>query len=88
MSWKAAQERNRRLIKLHNLTKNCYGRGVGLDDNGTYKRYYISGHGKKNNYVKWAKNQSRRKFRRFDIDYPINNKGHFKRVYDLMWEIY
>jgi len=55
MSWKTAQERNRRLVKLYNLTRTYYGRGVWLDDDGKYKRYYISGHGKRNNYVKWAK---------------------------------
>lgn len=47
MSWKTAQERNRRLAKLYNLTKTYYGRGVWLDDNDIYKRYYISGHGKR-----------------------------------------
>ena len=72
---------------MYNRTKNLYGRGVWYnEDDGRYIRYYISGHGRHNNYTNWLKKQSRRKFRR--NGFPTNKKSHFKKSYDLWWELF
>lgn len=90
MSWKRCQQNKLKLVNIYNRTKNLYGRGVWYDnDSDRYIRYYISGHGKHNNYTNWLKKQARRKFRRCGkYNYTTNNKAHYRKTYDLWWELF
>lgn len=90
MSWKRCQQNKLKLVNIYNRTKYLYGRGVWYDeDKDRYYRYYISGHGGHSNYANWLKKQSRRKYRRCNkYNYPTNSKAHYRKAFDLWWELF
>ena len=79
MGHKQASERNRRLKKLYDETKNSYGRGVWYDN-------------KKQRYVRYCFGDCKRYFRRLanrkvrrNNDVPSG--GNYKKVFDFWWSI-
>jgi hypothetical protein len=88
MSWKRSQQRKNNLIKLYKKTRYKYGCGVWYDaDANRYYRYYISGHGGNCNSTKFLKQQSRRKVRRCSKQDFNPNRGYYRKMYDLWWEL-
>ena len=88
MSWKRSQQRKNRLVRLYNKTKYNYGSGVWYnEDSDRYYRYYVSGHGGNCSRTKFLKQMSRRKVRRNRV-YQSSGKGHYRKLYDLWWELF
>lgn len=87
MSWKRAEERKKRLIKLYNKTKNHYGRGAWYDeDNDRYYRYSLN-NGRSYSYYKFCKNYSNRLIRRRMLDENID-RTTCKKQFDLWWSVF
>lgn len=82
MSYKRAQERNRRLKKLFEETKYAYGAGAWYSDR---KKRYI----KYSCHNEWLKTHCRRVTRRrMKQDEDSYQKGNkYKRRYDYWWEL-
>ena len=88
MSWKRSQQRKNRLVRLYNKTKYNYGSGAWYDeDSDRYYRYYISGHGGHCSRTKFLKRMATRKARRDKNDFS-QNKGFYRKMYDLWWELF
>lgn len=86
MSWRRAEERKKRLIKLYNKTKNYYGRGVWYnEDNDRYYRYSLN-NGKNCSYYKFCKNYSNRLIRRRKLSENID-RTTCKKQFDLWWSV-
>lgn len=84
MSYKRAQERNRRLKKLYDKTKNSYGAGA----------YYSK---RKNRLIPiylsspWLKAHCRRQTRRHlkqNIDNLDIKGNNYKKYFDYWWELF
>lgn len=83
MSYRRSKERNRRLKKLYDKTKNYYGCGVWYNDKkGRYIRYYPSN---VTGYTKYLRRLSNRKVRKTK---DIPNGNAYKRVFDYWWELF
>lgn len=82
MSYKRAQERNRRLKKLYDKTKNSYGAGVWFSERkNRYIRYSC--------HNEWLKTHTRRTTRRrIKQNNDFYQKGNlYKKNYDYWWEL-
>lgn len=82
MSYHRSQERNRRLKKLYNETKNSYGSGVWYDDeNNRYIKYTC----RSRKYKKYLKKISSKKTRRYKGDLAHCD---YKKTFDYWWELF
>lgn len=83
MGYRRATERNHRLKKLYNETKNTFGSGVYYDDKKQrYIKYSLrNSHG----YTKYLRKVSNRRVRKSDISM---NGSSYKRLYDYWWELF
>ncbi len=80
MSYQRAQERNRRLRKLYDATKNGYGAGAGYDEKRS--RYYrYSCHDK--DLKALCRRTTRRRLKR--MEYETLPRGAHKKVFDYWW---
>ena len=87
MAWKQSNERNKRLEKLYEETKNGYGSGAFYNKyKGRIEKYSPSDNSK---YPHWLKKRCarlyRRKYRNSDI---LLQRGKYKKDYDYWWEIF
>lgn len=83
MSYRRAKERNRRLKKLYEETKNSYGAGAYYNEE---KNRYVKCSSCNNpGYSKSLRKISNRKVRRNDI--PLKGCS-YKKVFDYWWELY
>lgn len=83
MGYKQSRERNRRLKKAYQQTKNTYGRGVWFDvESGRYIRYYPR---KNASLSRYFRNQANRKVRRNKQE-PLQN-GTYRKAYDYWWNL-
>lgn len=83
MGYRRAKERNRRLKKLYNETKN--GFGVGAYYNEKKKRYIKYSPSNTPGYAKSLRRISNRRVRKGDI--PLKGSS-YKKMYDYWWELY
>lgn len=83
MGYRGSRERNRRLKKLYNETKNEYGAGAYYDeDKGRYVEYSPN---RKSGHTKYLRKLSNRKVRK-SKDYL--NHGAYRKMYDYWWELF
>lgn len=84
MSYKRAQERNRRLKKLYNETKNSYGAGVYYSERkNRLIPIYLS-----NPWIKARCRRSTRHRLKQNID-NLDIKGNsYKKYFDYWWELF
>ena len=83
MSYRRSQERNRKLKKLYNETKNSYGVGVYYNvDKGRYIKYSPR---RKSRRTMFLHRVANRKVRRCQ-DYLKN--GLYRKIYDYWWELF
>lgn len=83
MGYHRAEERNRRLKKLCDETKNSCGSGAYYDEN---KNRYIKCCARNTpGYAKYLRKISNRRVRKSDI--PLKGCS-YKRLYDYWWELY
>lgn len=81
MSYQRARERNRRLRKLYDATKNGYGNGAWYDEEKSrYIRY--SCHDK--DLKDLCRRTTRRRLKRLDPD-AMPQRGSYKKVFDYWW---
>ena len=83
MSYKRARERNRRLRKVYDATKNGYGAGVWYDE--TKERYIrYTCHDK---YLKTkCRRATRRRLKNRHFDENLA-RGDYKKVFDYWWTL-
>lgn len=82
MGYLRSKERNRRLEKLYEETKNSYGAGVWYDEKkGRYIRYSCGGR----KHKRYLKKLSSKKARRYQGDMQNSD---YKRTFDYWWELY
>lgn len=82
MSYRRSKERNHRLKKLYELTKNEYGAGAYYDvRKGRYIRYAAGGQ----NSRKYLRRVSSKKMRRTP---EVLNHSLYKRSFDYYWELF
>lgn len=82
MGYRRSQERNRRLKKLYNETKNSYGAGAWYDEEkGRYIKYSCGGR----KYKKYLKKISSKKARKYKGDM---RHCDYKRTFDYWWELF
>ena len=83
MSYQRARERNRRLRKLYDATKNGYGAGAWYDESkGRYIRY--SCHDK--DLKAQCRKATRRRLKCRHQDEKLQ-RGTYKKVFDYWWEL-
>lgn len=82
MSYKRARERNRRLRKLYEETKNSYGAGAGIK--GT-RLYRYSCHDK--DLKKICRRSVRRRIKQINTETSLREKGGYKKLFDYWWEL-
>ena len=82
MGYRRSKERNRRLEKLYNETKNSCCAGAWYDDSRNRFIKFTSG-GRK--YKKYLKKISSRKARRYKGDLAHCD---YKKTFDYWWELY
>lgn len=83
MGYRRAKERNRRLKKLYDETKNSYGAGAYYSSD---KKRYIKYHACRTpGYTKYLRRLSNRRVRKSDISI---NGSSYKRLYDYWWELF
>ena len=81
MSYRESTERNRRLKKLYDETKNSYGAGAWYDaKKKRYIRYTCGG----KNYRKCLKKLSSKKTRKYTGDMQ---RSDYKKTFDFWWEL-
>ncbi len=83
MGYRRARERNRRLKKLYDETKNSYGAGVYYNDRK--KRYIKCPSCSTPGYTKYLRKISNRRVRKSDI--PLKGCS-YKRLFDYQWELW
>ena len=84
MSYKRARERNRRLKKLYDKTKNSYGAGAWYDEEKErYIRYFC--HDK--DLKKTCRRTTRRRLKQQHLGANLN-RGAYKKVFDYWWELF
>ena len=83
MSYQRARERNRRLKKLYDKTKNGYGAGAWYDEKKErYIRYFC--HDK--DLKKQCRRTTRRRLKQRHCGERLN-RGAYKKVFDYWWEL-
>lgn len=83
MGYRRAKERNRRLKKLYDETKNGYGAGAYYNEKK--KRYIKCPSSNTPGYTKSLRKISNRRVRKSDI--PLKGCS-YKKLYDYWWELY
>ncbi|MBQ8806577.1 MAG: hypothetical protein IJZ68_09065 [Bacteroidaceae bacterium] len=83
MSYQRARERNRRLRKLYDATKNGYGAGAGYDEEkGRYYRYSCHDRDLKAH----CRRVTRRRLKNIHFDANLSGGAH-KKVFDYWWTL-
>jgi len=84
MGYKQSRERNRRLKKVYQQTKNSYGRGVWYDTRkGRYIRYYPRTNTSLSRYFRKQANRKVRRNKQEPLQY-----GSYRKIYDYWWNLY
>lgn len=87
MSWNRSRETNKRLRNLYQKTKHNYGKGVYYDtDKERYIRFQMSRKGR-GNFVSYVKKKCNRAIRRNKL-LISGNRGSYRKVSELWWEIW
>lgn len=82
MSYQRATERNRRLRKLYDETKNSYGAGAGKNE----KRYYrYSCHNR--DFKRICRRSTRRLLKQHGLEPPSREKSGYKKLFDYWWAL-
>lgn len=84
MSYKRAQERNRRLKKLYNETKNSYGVGAYYSK---CKNRLIPIYFSKPWLKAYCRRQTRRRLKQ-NIDNLDIKSNNYKKYFDYWWELF
>ena len=83
MGYRRSNERNRRLKKLYDETKNWYGAGAYYDEDK--KRYIRYSPCRNSGYAKYLRKVANRKVRRSK---DCLKHGSYRKVYDYWWELF
>lgn len=83
MSYHRAKERNRRLKKLYNETKNTYRAGAYYNEDK--KRYIKYRPSNTPGHAKYLRKMSNRRVRR---NVAIPKGSTYKKLFDYWWELY
>lgn len=82
MGYRRSKERNRRLQKLYDKTKNSYGAGVYFDEHkNRLVKYSIGG----SNCKRFLKRRASKKMRKYKNNMQYNN---YKKTFDYWWELF
>lgn len=81
MSYNGSKERNKRLKRLHDQTKNAYTSGAYFDeDKGRLVRYY---RGKRSKFLKQLSSKKCRRIKLVALQH-----SQYKRIFDYWWELF
>lgn len=83
MSYRRKQEDKRRIAKLHDATKHCYGSGAWYSERkGRFVQFWLSRHSPSVRFYKTCGNKAVRKSE------DLLQNGKYRRIYELKWRLY